>query len=114
KGMVRRTQAFYEGVIPRIKRMYHETSSELVRKQISSYLVQKECATCKGTRLKEEMLHVRIGDKNIDDISQMTIDDAQHFFQHLQLSPKDQEIAKEVLKEIRERLGFLINVGLEY
>src|SRR5690606_17998017 len=59
KGMVRRTQAFYEGVIPRIKRMYHETSSELVRKQISSYLVQKECATCKGTRLKEEMLHVR-------------------------------------------------------
>ena len=114
RGMVKRTQARFEGVIPRIKRMYRETSSEIVRKQIGAYLVQKECPTCDGTRLKEEILHVRIGGKNIDDISRMTISDAQRFFQNLQLSAKDAEIAREVLKEIQDRLGFLINVGLDY
>jgi len=114
KGLVRQTRTYFEGVIPRIKRIYRETTSEMVRKQIGAYLVETQCPTCQGTRLKEEVLHVRIADKNIDDIARMTIADAQQFFQHLQLSAKDAEIARQVLKEIQDRLGFLINVGLDY
>lgn len=114
KGMMRQTKTHFEGVIPRIKRIYRDTSSEMVRKQIGSYMVQQVCPTCEGARLKKEVLHVRIGEKNIDDISRMSIQDAQHFFQNLDLSSKEVQIAKEVLKEIHERLGFLINVGLDY
>lgn len=114
KGMMRQTKTHFEGVIPRIKRIYRDTSSEMVRKQIGSYMVQQVCPTCEGARLKKEVLHVRIGEKNIDDISRMSIQDAQHFFQNLDLSSKEVQIVKEVLKEIHERLGFLINVGLDY
>lgn len=113
-GTVRQTRTRFEGVITRIKRLYRDTTSEAVRKQITSYMVQQVCPTCRGARLKEEVLHVRIGGKNIDEVSSMSIQDAQDFFHRLKLSSKEAQIAKEVLKEIHERLGFLINVGLEY
>lgn len=113
-GVMRQSKTHFEGVIPRIKRLYHDTSSEGVRKHLNSYMVRQVCPTCKGARLKREMLHVRIGDKNIDDVSRMSVQDAQRFFKNLQLSAKEAEIAREVLKEIHDRLGFLINVGLDY
>lgn len=113
-GVMRQSKKHFEGVIPRIKRLYHDTSSEGVRKHLNSYMVRQVCPTCKGARLKREMLHVRIGDKNIDDVSRMSVQDAQRFFKNLQLSAKEAEIAREVLKEIHDRLGFLINVGLDY
>lgn len=113
-GVMRQSKTHFEGVIPRIKRLYHDTSSEGVRKHLNSYMVRQVCPTCRGARLKREMLHVRIGDKNIDDVSRMSVQDAQRFFKNLQLSAKEAEIAREVLKEIHDRLGFLINVGLDY
>lgn len=113
-GTSRQTKARFEGVMPILKRRYRDTSSEMVRKNVENYMVERPCPTCQGARLKQEVLHVRIAGKNIDQLTRLSIQDAQAFFANLQLSDKEAQIAKQVLKEINDRLGFLANVGLEY
>ena len=111
----------YEGVIPNVERRYKESQSEHVRREIEGYMRAKECHSCFGKRLKKEVLSVTVGGYAIDRITAMNIDHALAFFKKLALtegkelmSRKDMLIAKPILKEIIERLGFLQNVGLSY
>ncbi|TCS95677.1 excinuclease ABC subunit UvrA [Hazenella coriacea] len=113
-GFTRDSNAVFEGVIPHLKRRYRETASEMIREQLEVYMTTKACPTCKGARLKKEILHVLVGGKNMDYVTRLSIADALDFFQQLSLSEKEMQIARQVLKEIRERLGFLVNVGLNY
>ncbi|MDZ7316502.1 MAG: excinuclease ABC subunit UvrA [candidate division KSB1 bacterium] len=104
----------WEGIIGNLERRYRQTDSQYIRDWIESYMNVVECPVCHGTRLKPESLSVRIGDKNIYDITAMSIKEAAEFFQRLELSERERLIAHQILKEIRERLGFLKNVGLDY
>lgn len=114
RGFRRDTNTRFEGVINNLARRYRETASELMREQMEVYMSIKACPTCKGARLKKEMLHVFVGDKNIDQVTQMSIQEALDFCKQLSLSEKEQQIARQILKEIQDRLGFLVNVGLDY
>ncbi len=105
---------FYEGIINNLERRYVETSSSWVRDWLENYMVEYECDTCKGARLKEEVLSVKVAGKNIYEITCMSIKDILKFFKNLTLSEEKRQIANLVLKEINERLSFLSNVGLEY
>ncbi|MBD1372217.1 excinuclease ABC subunit UvrA [Hazenella sp. IB182357] len=113
-GYTRESQTKFEGVIHNLGRRYRETASEGVRDSLNQYMTTRACPTCEGARLKREMLHVFVGDRNIDYVTRLSIGDAMHFFTLLELTPKEEQIANQVLKEIRSRLGFLVNVGLEY
>ncbi len=104
----------FEGVIPHLERRYRETESEAVREWIEGFMRPVQCLDCGGARLKKESLAVRIGELNIHAVTTMSIKEALHFFENLQLSAREMEIARQILKEIRERLRFLINVGLDY
>lgn len=104
----------WEGVINNFQRRYRETNSPAIRKEIESYMKIQVCPDCHGARLKPESLAVTIADKNIDAVSHLTIGEAQVFFDNLQLTEREQLIAKQILKEIRERLHFLVSVGLDY
>ncbi len=109
----------FEGVIPRLERLHHDTESEGSRANIERYMVTQSCPVCKGKRLKPEALAVTIGGKNIDDISSMSVNQAMEWGGSLggpktTLSQREQIIAREILKEISARLGFLENVGLDY
>ena len=109
----------FEGVIPRLERLHHDTESEGSRANIERYMVTQSCPVCKGKRLKPEALAVTIGGKNIDDISSMSVNQAMEWGGSLGgpktiLSQREQIIAREILKEISARLGFLENVGLDY
>jgi excinuclease ABC subunit A len=104
----------FEGVIPNLLRRYRETSSEDVRRWIETFMTQRDCPTCKGARLRKESLAILIGGKNIAEISSMSIDQALQFFTTLKLPSREEKIAKQILKELKERLGFLVNVGLPY
>ncbi|MBN1684513.1 MAG: excinuclease ABC subunit UvrA [Gammaproteobacteria bacterium] len=108
-----KTQPF-EGIIPNMQRRYHETESEAVRTILSRYLTAKPCDICQGTRLRLEARHVFMDHKNIADITQLSIQEAFHFFEHLDLGGKRGQIAESILKEINSRLSFLMNVGLDY
>lgn len=113
-GNFRKADARYEGVIPLLKRRFRETTSESHREQIESYMMQKACPTCKGDRLRQESLHVLLDQKNISTVSRMSVIEAYSFFDQLSLSEKEMTIANQVLKEIKSRLHFLIDVGLKY
>ncbi|MFD1423271.1 excinuclease ABC subunit UvrA [Laceyella tengchongensis] len=113
-GFTRESQALFEGIIPHLNRRYRETSSELMREHLENYMSNKPCPTCKGARLKKEILSVTVGGKNIDYVTNLSIKEAHEFFSALELSEKEMQIARQVLKEIKERLGFLVNVGLDY
>jgi excinuclease ABC subunit A len=113
-GFSRDTHTTFEGVINNLARRHRETASDMVREQLESYMSTKVCPTCKGARVKEEMLYVRVGEQNIDYVTRLTIAEALSFFQSLELSDKERQIARLVLKEIESRLGFLSNVGLDY
>jgi excinuclease ABC subunit A len=113
-GFSRDTHTTFEGVINNLARRHRETASDMVREQLESYMSTKVCPTCKGARVKEEMLYVRVGEQNIDYVTRLTIAEALSFFQSLELSEKERQIARLVLKEIESRLGFLSNVGLDY
>ncbi|PRZ16382.1 excinuclease ABC subunit A [Laceyella sediminis] len=113
-GFTRESQALFEGIIPHLNRRYRETSSELMREHLENYMSNKPCPTCKGARLKKEILSVTVGGKNIDYVTNLSIKEAHEFFATLELSEKEMQIARQVLKEIKERLGFLVNVGLDY
>lgn len=104
----------FEGLVPYFERRYRESSSDYVRSEIEGYMSERPCPVCQGKRLKPEALAVTVGEVSIDEFSRMPISDALDFCQHIELSEKEQLIAQQVLKEIRERLGFLVNVGLDY
>ena len=106
----------FEGVIGNLQRRYSETESEGVREELSKFQATSPCETCHGARLKPEALCIRIGDKNIAEVTALPIDQAVDWFNVLpkQLSAKQNQIAEKILKEIRARLGFLQNVGLDY
>lgn len=104
----------FEGIIPTLNRRYRETASEWSREDIEEFMSTKPCPTCKGARLKPESLAVKIGEKSIYEVTCMTIADCFAFFKSLELTPREQTIARQILKEINARLGFLINVGLDY
>ncbi|MDY0300587.1 MAG: excinuclease ABC subunit UvrA [Trichlorobacter sp.] len=104
----------FEGVLNNLERRYHATDSESVRDELAPYMNIMPCPTCNGARLKPEALHIRIAKQTIQQITALSIRDCLNFFDNLQLGEKEQEIARRILKEIRERLGFLVNVGLDY
>lgn len=104
----------FEGIIPTIKRRYHQTQSMSMKKYYQSFMHYTPCPLCKGDRLKESSRHVTVGGKNIIEFTKLSIDQALAFIENLVLSEKEKTIATQVLAEIKERLTFLINVGLEY
>ena len=104
----------FEGVIPTLQRRYNETKSQGMRDFYEMYMSDSPCHACNGARLKKESLAVRIGDKNINELTDMPINQIKEFLNSLQLSKKDTIIADAILKELNKRLQFLIDVGLEY
>ena len=106
--------AAFEGVINNLERRYRETQSEGVKMDIMRYMTEKPCEVCHGQRLKKEVLGVTIGNKNIAEICAMPIIDLMKFSETLNLNTRDSRIAEPIMKEIRARLGFLVNVGLGY
>ncbi|MCK4330430.1 excinuclease ABC subunit UvrA [candidate division WOR-3 bacterium] len=104
----------YEGVIPRLLRLYLNTESEFVRKEIERYMVVTPCRECKGARLKKESLFVKIRGLNIQELTKMSIKEEGDFFKHLKLTKREEKIARLIVKEIERRLDFLLNVGLDY
>ncbi|NLK61972.1 MAG: excinuclease ABC subunit UvrA [Fusobacteria bacterium] len=108
-------QKDYEGIIKNLERRYYETNSDSMKEEIESkYMIETKCKACNGKKLKKEVLSVTVNDKSIIDITEMNINCAIEFFKNIKLSEKDAKIAKEILKEIIERLSFLVNVGLDY
>jgi excinuclease ABC subunit A len=107
-------RASFEGVVNNLQRRYAETSSEYVKEDIEKFMSASTCPTCNGARLKPEALAVTIGDRNIDDLTRMSIELLEAFFRDLRLKPRQEQIAHQIVKEIRARLGFLTNVGLNY
>jgi len=110
---VQRTHAF-EGILPNLKRRYKESDSQAVRDELAKLLTQKSCSVCHGTRLCEPARHVFIGEKTLPEITAMSIAKSHHFFSHLALEGNKKEIADKILKEVNARLGFLLDVGLNY
>jgi excinuclease ABC subunit A len=104
----------FEGIINNLERRYHETDSPYIREEIEEYMGVTPCPTCRGARLKKESLSFRVGGINIAEVTGLSIQQAERFFRTLSLSEKETEIARRILKEIRERLGFLKSVGLDY
>ncbi len=104
----------FEGVVPNLERRFKETNSEWVRREIEMVMSDCPCLACQGKRLKKDTLGVTVGDKNIAEVTDLSINAAVEFFKNLSLSQKDQMIGERVLKEIQERLMFLKSVGLEY
>ncbi|MFC1911613.1 excinuclease ABC subunit UvrA [Chloroflexota bacterium] len=116
-GRVREYYYEFEGVIPRMERLYRETESEHSRAEIERYMVSTPCPVCQGKRLKPESLAVTIGGKNIIDVSALSVTQALEWTANIGdsvLSEREQMIARQILKEIQARLGFLEDVGLEY
>ena len=113
-GRTRILDTVYEGVIPNLERRYRESRSEGARKGIERYMSTYPCHHCRGTRLRPEALAVLVGGLNIAAVSAMSIRDAYEFFKGLKLAEREALIARQILREIRERLGFLVNVGLDY
>ena len=104
----------FEGVINNLERRYAETNSEYSRGEIEEYMSEVKCPVCKGKRLKDEYLAVTVGGMNISDLTDLSVRDGLKFFNELKLSEHDSMIGERIIKEIRERLGFLGSVGLEY
>jgi len=104
----------FEGIIPNLDRRYHETDSYQVRYEIENYMSIRPCPSCNGARLKPVSISVRVGGKGINEITALSIDKTYRFFKDLKLDPKRENIARRVLKEIKDRIGFLKSVGLDY
>ncbi|NJP37111.1 excinuclease ABC subunit UvrA [Alkalicoccus luteus] len=113
-GRIREKDIYFEGVLKNVARRYRETGSDYIREQMEQYMAQKPCPSCDGNRLREESLAVKIDSRHIGEVTDMSITEADQFFDSLTLSEKDMTIARMILREIKERLGFLVNVGLEY
>lgn len=104
----------FEGVVANLERRYRETDSDYVKKEIEKYMTERKCTVCKGSRLKPEYIAVTVSKKSIVDVVTMPIEKCKEYFDKLELSEKEIKIARQILKEIRERLDFLLNVGLNY
>ncbi|MGN8231206.1 excinuclease ABC subunit UvrA [Paenibacillus polymyxa] len=113
-GQRKEAYVTFEGIIPNLERRYRDTASEGIREFIEGFMSAKPCNTCKGHRLKKESLSVTIQERNIAFVTALSIGEASNFFHTLELSEKEKSIANLILKEINSRLGFLVNVGLEY
>ncbi|MGE5703238.1 MAG: excinuclease ABC subunit UvrA, partial [Clostridia bacterium] len=113
-GQVREAVVPFEGVIPNLQRRHLETSSDYIREQIEGYMSQKPCPVCKGQRLRQESLAVQVGGKNISELTDLSIAEAHRYADALELSEKEMKIANLITKEIKSRLQFLIDVGLDY
>ncbi|MGA2916012.1 MAG: excinuclease ABC subunit UvrA [Sedimentisphaerales bacterium] len=105
---------YFEGVIPNLDKRWQNTSSEYVKARLHSYLSEQPCRTCNGARLRREAIAVTIGNKNISDVAQMSVEEAQVFFDNLKFDGEKTLIAVQPLKEIKARLKFLVDVGLGY
>ena len=114
QGEFRDFETVFEGVIPTLQRRYRETQSDYSRHDIESYMSSSECPQCHGARLKPEVLAVTVNGLNICDITRFSVSDALKFFSDLRLTEREAQIARQVLKEIKARLGFMVNVGLDY
>jgi len=104
----------FEGVIPNLERRFRETESNAAREMIAQFMSTRPCHDCNGARLRPESRAVRIHGRSIMDVTALSIADALRFFEQIELSESQQRIAERILKEVRERLGFLVNVGLNY
>ena len=113
-GRVRNYSSGFEGVIPFIHRKHDETDSDYSREKYESYMRQIPCNVCKGARLKPEVLSVTVGDKNISEICELSIADCAAFLKSISLNAREAQIAERVMKEVNARLGFLLDVGLDY
>ncbi|HZG13533.1 MAG TPA: excinuclease ABC subunit UvrA [Candidatus Bathyarchaeia archaeon] len=113
-GQVREAVVAFEGVIPNLQRRHLETSSDYIRETIENFMGQKPCQVCKGHRLRQESLAVKIGGRTISELTDLSITEAHQFVDGLDLTEKEVKIANLILKEIKARLHFLIDVGLDY
>jgi len=104
----------FEGVINRLDRLYRETDSYAIRAELEKYISLTDCPVCQGTRLKKESLAVRVGGKNIHEVCRLSIKECFDFFQHLPLTPQEEKISERIMKEIKARLKFLLDVGMGY
>lgn len=104
----------FEGVIPNLERRYRQTQSEAIREWIEKFMRVLPCPECNGARLKKESLSVKVGDLNIAELTKLSVKQTKNFFSKLKLSQREHQIAKQILKEINERLGFMMDVGLDY
>jgi len=113
-GRVRNYSTGFEGVIPFVERRHSETDSDYSREKYEAYMRETPCPACKGSRLKPEVLAVTLGGKNIAEICELSIEDCAVFLKELKLAAREAKIAERVMKEVHARLGFLLDVGLEY
>lgn len=113
-GQIRENKIAFEGIVHHVERRFKETGSDYIRDQLEAYMSKKPCPTCKGARLKKESLAVTINEQSVDYVTGLSIGEAEKFFAGLQLTEKERTIANLILREIEERLGFLVNVGLDY
>lgn len=113
-GSGRYYDSAYEGVIPNLERRHKETESDFMRRDIERFMQERPCHACRGKRLKPAVLAVTVNDKSIMDICELSIDDAHGYFENLSLNDKEKHIAEQILKEIKARLSFLQDVGLNY
>lgn len=113
-GNVTNQTDYYEGIINNLERRYMETSSSWIREWLEKFMIETTCEVCNGARLADEVLSVKVGDKNIYEVTLMSIKELITFFDNLKLSEEKMQIADLILKEIKSRLSFLKNVGLEY
>jgi excinuclease ABC subunit A len=114
EGKRRWYETSYEGLVPNLERRHRETESEFIRAEIERMMSPRPCDVCKGKKLRPEYLAVTVKDRSIIDVSELSISAAQEWFAELKLPEREMLIAKAILKEIRERLSFLVDVGLEY
>ena len=114
KGRHHRVNRRFEGVVSRMERIYMETKSNYMRSYINKFMSDRNCPVCSGTRLRPESRSVTIGDKTISQVVEMPIKESKKFFEELELSDMQFYIAREILKEVKERLKFLVDVGLDY
>ncbi len=111
---IRKFTAPFEGVIPTLQRRYNETKSVGMREFYEMYMSNSDCEVCNGARLKKEVLAVKVGDKNINELTNMPINKIKEYINSLSLSKKDKMISEQIFKELNQRLQFLMDVGLEY
>jgi len=113
-GMLIDKKDYYEGIITNLQRRYMETTSEWIRDWLENYMIEQPCDTCQGARLSKDVLSVLVGKKNIYEITCMSVKDLCIFFENIKLNQSQLEISNLLIKEIKNRLSFLVNVGLEY
>lgn len=114
RGSTIRRHYRFEGVIPNLERRYRDTDSEMVREHLHHYQTSKPCQSCQGARLNEAARHVLVQGKALFDITQMSVKESMHYFERLSFKGQRAKIAESILKEVRARLGFLVDVGLNY